>query len=129
MEDDPSGQEDSGGTLNESLEALKQQAKTVEIALCEARLQMKGLQKKVSAEVVIQPRARTRQWLEKRGKPIHSEIEDFFELFLEEHAQEDRLDVSARTLQLNPEGQSLFGLGKEPIAMLDLLERLAKVYG
>lgn len=130
MEGDASGPEEteSESSLEEILETLTRTAKGMEISLFEARVQMRMVQKKVSAEVALQPRAKVRTWLEKRGRPVTADIEEFFEWLLEEHAQDDRLDVSARSIILNADAQHLFGLGKQPIAFLDLLEHLPKVY-
>jgi hypothetical protein len=129
MESEPSGVEESSDTVDDILTNLKQIAKTVELAVCETRLQMRMIQKKVAAEVVLQPKAKTRAWLAKREKPTTSDVEEFFEVLLEEHALEDRLHLTDRLIELNPDAQQLFGLGKDPVTFPDVLDRLSKVYG
>jgi hypothetical protein len=128
MESEPSGVEESSDTVDDILTNLKQIAKTVELTVCETRLQMRMIQKKVAAEVVLQPKAKTRAWLTKRGKPSTSDVEEFFEVLLEEHALEDRLHLTDRLIELNPDAQQLFGLGKDPVAFPDVLDCLSKVY-
>ena len=115
MEGDTSGVEESSDTVDDILTSLKQIAKSVELAVCETRLQMRMIQKKVAAEVVLQPKAKTRAWLAKRDKPITSDVEEFFEALLEEHAVEDRLSLTDRLIELNTDAQQLFGLGKDAV--------------
>lgn len=129
MEDEPSGVEEQTDSVDDILTSLKQTAKTLELNLLEARVQMRLVQKKVAAEVVLQPKAKARAWLQKRERPVTADIEEFFEWFLEEHALEDRLDLTDRMIQLNADGQHLFGLAKEPVAFVEVLDRLARVYG
>ena len=70
------------------------------------------------------------KWLTDRHLPVESTFTDFFEVFVEEHKKENRLDISNRTLNLNPEACILFGYKEREITvhLYDLLEKLNVLY-
>ena len=118
-------------SLEDSLEGLKRDAKAVEVHLLESIKQLKHVQKRVAQEsktieVPLQPTTRMMKWLTDRSLNVESTFQEFFEAFVEEHTKGHRLDVSARTIQLNTPACILFGM-KEPEPVLHLYEILEKV--
>jgi hypothetical protein len=117
-------------SLEDSLEAMKRDATAVEVHLLESIKQLKHFQKRVAQEsktieVPLQPKTRMMKWLTDRGLNVESTFQEFFEVFVEEHTKDHRLDVSARTIQLNRPACILFGM-KEPKPVLHLYEILEK---
>jgi hypothetical protein len=70
------------------------------------------------------------KWLTDHRLPVECTFTDFFEVFVEEHKKEHRLDLSKRSICLNEEACILFGIkAVNPVVSLyDLLERLNVLY-
>jgi hypothetical protein len=123
-------------SLEDTLESLKRNANAVDVHLQEARKKLKAFQHKVSEESLslretpLQPRTRMMKWLTDRQLPIESSFVDFFEVFVEEHKKESRLDISSRTLYLNTDAVVLFGYKEKEVTvhLYDLLEKLNILY-
>ena len=102
-------------SLEDTLESLKRNANAVDVHLQEARKKLKAFQHKIAEEsssldeVPLQPRTRMMKWLTDRHLPVESTFVDFFEVFIEEHKKENRLDISKRTVYLNTDASILFG--------------------
>ena len=123
-------------SLEDTLGSLKRNAKAVDVYFQETRKKLKDFQKKLANEsgslneVPLQPRTRMMKWLTDHGLPVECTFTDFFEIFIEEHKKENRLDLSRRSLCLNQEACILFGIkGTNPVVSLyDLLEKLTILY-
>jgi hypothetical protein len=128
--------EDETISLEETLSSLKRNAKAVDIYFHESRKKLKEFQHKLLkekngiSEATLQPRTRMMKWLTDRGLPEESTFVDFFEMFIEEHKKENRLDISKRTLSLNNDACILFGIKSKEnsISLYDLLERINVLY-
>lgn len=135
MESATETDQDNGISLELTLESLKRNAKAVDVYLEESRGKLKAFQKKLAeeshdlTEIPLQPRTRLMKWLTERGMPVSSSFRDFFELFLEEHGKETRLDVSTRTVSLNSAACVLFGVKSNTVlSIFDVLERTEALY-
>jgi hypothetical protein len=118
-------------SLEDTLESLKRNANAVDVHLQEARKKLKAFQQKITEESApLQPRTRMMKWLTDRHLPVESTFTDFFEVFVEEHKKENRLDISNRTLNLNTEACILFGYKEKELTvhLYDLLEKLNVLY-
>ncbi len=123
-------------SLEDTLQSLKRNAYAVEIHLQESIQSVKALQKKLIEESkdlsqqALQPRTRMMKWLTDRGLPVESSFTEFFEVFLEEHKKDHRLDLSKRTISLNAEACILFGYKSKHVELhiLDLMEKLPVLY-
>jgi hypothetical protein len=128
--------EDESISLDDTLESLKRNAKAVDVYFQETRKKLKDFQKKLAEEsgglndVPLQPRTRMMKWLTDHGLPVECTFTDFFEVFVEEHKKEHRLDLSKRSICLNENACILFGIkGRNPdVCLYDLLERLNVLY-
>lgn len=123
-------------SLEDTLQSLKRNAYAVEIHLQQSILHLKKLQKRLIEESkdisqqALQPRTRMMKWLTDRGLPVESSFTEFFEVFLEEHKKEHRLDLSKRTISLNADACILFGYKSKSVELhiLDLMEKLPVLY-
>lgn len=123
-------------SLEDTLDSLKRNANAVEVHLQESLKQLKRFQKRLAedskdiSEVPLQPKTRMMKWLTDRGLPVESTFHEFFEIFLEEHKKDHRLDLSKRTVQLNSAACILLGMKDcNPIVSLyTLLEKLPVLY-
>lgn len=130
---DESGTEDI--SLEDTLESLKRNAKATEIHLLESLKQMKAFQLKVVKEsktmdVPLQPKTRMMKWLTDRGLRVESTFQEFFEVFVDEHKEEQRVDLTSRTIQLNSAACILFGYKdtNPKVHLYDILEKLSSLY-
>ena len=122
-------------SLEETFESLKRNAHAVDVYLQESRAKLKGLQKKLAQEsheltdIPLQPRTRLMKWLTDRGLAVSSTFREFFEAFLEEHGKELRVDLSDRTVHLNPSACVLFGVNPNTVMnIFDLLTQTEALY-
>jgi hypothetical protein len=123
-------------SLEDTLQSLKRNAYAVEIHLQQSIQNVKKLQKHVLEESkdisqhALQPRTRMMKWLTDRGLPVESSFQEFFEVFLDEHKKDHRLDLSRRTISLNTEACILFGYKSKHVELhiLDLMEKLPILY-
>jgi hypothetical protein len=125
--------EPDGLSLEESLASLKRNALATEVHLTESIKSMKRLIKSFKEEPIempLQPRTRLMKWLTDRGLPVESSFQDFFETFLQEHKAEHRLDLSKRSIDLNPAACILFGRSKRhsSITLYEILEAFPTLY-
>jgi hypothetical protein len=123
-------------SLEDLLGSLKRNAKAVDVYFHESRSKLKSMQKKLAqesgdpTELPLQPRTRLMKWLTDRQMPVESSFSEFFEALMEEHGKEDRLDLSARTISLNPSACVLFGIStrNSTQTLYDLLTILPSLY-
>jgi hypothetical protein len=123
-------------SLEETLSSLKRNANAVETHFQESLKHLKAFQQKLAkdskdiTEVPLQPKTRLMKWLTDRGLPVESTFEDFFEAFVQDHTKEHRLDLTTRSLRLNPAACILFGYkDTNPwVPVYDLLEKLNVLY-
>ena len=122
-------------SLEDTLESLKRNAKAAETHLLESLKQLKGFQTNLAKEsktidVPLQPKTRLMKWLTDRGLRVESTFQEFFEAFIDDHKQEHRLDLSARTIQLNTAACILFGMKdtSPSIHLYDALEKIQTLY-
>jgi hypothetical protein len=130
---DESGSEDI--SLEDTLESLKRNAKAAETHLLESLKQLKGFQTNLVKEsktidVPLQPKTRLMKWLTDRGLRVESTFQEFFEAFMDDHKQDHRLDLSARTIQLNTAACVLFGLKdtNPKVHLYDVLQKVSTLY-
>lgn len=102
-------------SLEDTLESLKRNAKAVDVYFHESRKKLKEFQKKYTSEsqpfheLPLQPRTRLMKWLTDRDMSVESSFHEFLEAFLEEHANENLLDLSERTIACNSAACILLG--------------------
>lgn len=128
--------EEDSISLELLIQGLKRNAHATEVYLQQSIRHMKQLQKRLDEESqelsqrTLQPRTRMMKWLTERGLPVECSFQEFFEVFLDEHKQEHRLDVSKRTIRLNPAACILFDVkAKSPeLHIFDLLEKYPLLY-
>jgi len=128
--------EDDVVSLEDTLESLKRNAKAVEVHFEEARKKFKDFHQAVAhesqglQETPLQPRTRLMKWLTDRGLSEQTTFLDFFEAFVDEHKQENRLDLSSRSFSFNSDAVVLFGLkGKNPrVTLYEFVEKLNILY-
>ena len=121
--------------IEKQLSTLKDKSKGVEDSLVSAMNRLKVVQHKIKIEVdemsqsEMRCKASLRKWLEKRGFSKEISFEDFFQKFLDEHREEDRLDMMDRTILLNKDAAKLFDLKEESkLTVLQFIEKLPLVY-
>jgi hypothetical protein len=131
--EEESGVEDV--SVEDTLESLKRNAKAVEVHLLESLQQMKKVQRGLAEEsknieVPLQPKTKLMKWLTDRGLKVESTFQEFFEVFVEEHKLDSRLDLSTRTIELNSAACMLFGLKQahSKLHIYDLLEKIMSLY-
>lgn len=122
-------------SLEETLESLKRNAAAVDTYFKETRTRMKAIRATTmemlasSAEVPLQPRTRLMKWLTDHDLPVDTCFHDFFDLFLLEHKEENRLDLSTRSIRLNKAGAHLFQQQvNTTVTLYDLLRSLSLLY-
>ena len=123
-------------SLEDTLGSLKRNAKAVDVYFQQARSKFKSFHQKLAhessglSETPLQPKTRMMKWLTDRGLPEQSSFMDFFEVFLDEHKKEYRLDLSKRSICLNLDACILFGYkGPNPtVTLYDLLEKIHILY-
>ncbi len=128
--------EDATVSLEEILGSLKRNANAVDVYFHESRSKLKAIHKKLAlesgdpSELPLQPRTRLMKWLTDHSLPVDCSFSEFFEALMEEHGAEDRLDLSARTVHLNPAACILFGRSTRAslVSLLDLLEQIPSLY-
>lgn len=122
--------------IETSLLTLKTNASQAETHVLQALTQLKQVEvtMKRQLDAVSEPQLRSkaplRYWLEARTLSKDCSFQQFFERFLEEHKQEYRLDLTDRSILLNTDARTLFGVpgttGK--LTMTEILERLPRIY-
>lgn len=123
-------------SLDDTLKSLKRNASAVEVHLQESLKQLKRFQKRLAEEskdisqVPLQPKTRMMKWLTERGLPVESTFQEFFDVFLEEHKQEHRLDLSHKTIRLNSAACILLGVKdcNPTVTVYGVLEKLPVLY-
>ena len=127
---------DDSVSLEDTLQSLKRNASATETYLVESIHHLRQFQKRVAEEskelsqMNLAPKTRMMKWLTERGLPVECSFPEFFEVFLAEHKQDHRLDLSRRTIRLNAAACILYGVkGKDPeVHILDLMEKLPILY-
>lgn len=125
-------EEDDSDTSDESLKELCQSLQRSSLQLAETvedtYTHFKGLRRKVKEEeysldkMPLKPRAHTRKWLEAKGLSEKITYTEFFEEVLKELSQDNRLDLSARTLVPTNSLATLLKIPKEnPIHIIDFI--------
>lgn len=109
----------SGESLKELCQSLQRSSTQLAETVEDTYQHFKGLRRKVKDEeysldkMPLKPRAHTRKWLEAHGLPERATYSEFFDQVLKELAQEDRLDLSARTLLPTPSLATLLKIPKD----------------
>lgn len=128
--------DDQSISLEDTLSSLKRNAQAVDVYFQESRKSLKQFQMKLNEEskslaaTPLQPRTKMMKWLTDRHLSVESTFSEFFEAFVEEHAKEQRLDLSNRSVTLNESACVLFGYKKrDPVVSIwELLEKLPQLY-
>lgn len=128
-------------SLEDSLDSLKRNALATQVMLQESLKSLKQFQKKLLEETTVpasakplQPKTRMMKWLTDRNLDVESSFNDFFEVFLDEHKQEHRLDLSGRSIQLNEKACILLGYSPTHfnhtpwISVYEVLEKALHLY-
>lgn len=116
-------------SFEESLVTLREQAKSVETLFQETQLHYHNFRKRLyetshvsMSDCLLTAKPKLQTWLRVRKMPFTLRFVDFFAKFLEEHANEHRLDLSSRSIRLNEESAILFNhTADTTIHLLDLL--------
>jgi hypothetical protein len=122
--------------LETSLSTLKLAAGEADDAVTAALNRLKLVQFKVKQEIEelseteLRSKASLRQWLKARDLSTECSFQEFFQVFLNEHEKEYRLDLSDRSILLNKDACKLFGLtGKNTkLSMPEVLQKLPLIY-
>lgn len=128
--------EDHGLFIEEHLSSLKTSAKVAEDSVVAALNRLKVVQQKVKLNVEemsqteLRSKPALRKWLQARNLSNQSSFQEFFQIFLDEHQKDYRLDISERSICLNREACQLLGIeGKDQkITMVQFLEKLPLLY-
>ena len=132
MAESPEEQDDI--SLEDTLSSLKRNATAVEMYYLETLKQLKVFQKRVAKEfyeeIPQQPKTRMMKWLTDRHLRVESTFQEFFEVFIEEHKKEHRLDLASRSIILNSAACILFGYKdiQPKVPFYDLLEKVSSLY-
>lgn len=112
------------------LERIRDQAKSIEKGFEETFEKVKAYRDSVEDDTSLIAKPRMKIWLEKRGMPPIVSFSEFFELFLEEHREEGRLDIDTRTIDLREDARELFRpkLKTTKIHILDFLGHLDQLF-
>jgi len=128
--------EDHGLFIEEHLSSLKTSAKVAEDSVVAALNRLKVVQQKVKinveemSETELRSKPALRKWLQARNLSNDCSFQEFFQVFLDEHQKDYRLDISERSICLNREACQLLGIeGKDrKITMVQFLEKLPLLY-
>lgn len=133
--EDQEATDTEGPSLEETLDSLKRNAVAVDLYCKEARTRMKAIHATAmevlasSVEVPLQPRTRLMKWLTDHGLPVDTSFHDFFNTFLLDHKQDNRLDLSSRSIRLNKAGAHLFQQQvNTSMSLYDLLRMVSLLY-
>ena len=123
-------------SFEESLLTLREQAKTVETLFQETQSHYYNFRKRLyesshetMSDCLLEAKPKLQTWLRVRKMPFTLRFVDFFAKFLEEHANEHRLDLSSRSIRLNEESAILFNhTADTTIHLLDLLYHIPDLF-
>ena len=116
-------------SVEESLIALRDHSVAVETLFEQIQDHFKQFRKLMVetpmdslSEINLQAKEQLKPWLTQRLLPTSLSFQEFFAVFLKEHAKEHRLDLSRRSIHLNPDAVALLQYNSnDPISILDFL--------
>lgn len=117
-------------SIGEIVERIKSQAFEIDNCFQDVFEKVKDYRDSIDDETTLIAKPRLKEWLHQRGiSPIVS-FQEFFEIFLEEHREEGRLDLATRTIHLKEDARELFRpkLKKDPIYFLDFLQYIDQLF-
>lgn len=121
-------------SLKQLFGSLKQTAKHIRSQIDESLYHMHQFEKNLKDEEVptipLRPTKRLRKWLIRRDLAVETSFSEFFDRFLQEHSEENRLDLSGKTIRMNADACSLFRIHEiNPVVSLwDLLAKFPLLY-
>lgn len=121
---------DDQDSIREIVDKIKCQAFEIDNCFQNVFEKVKDYRDSIGDETTLIAKPRLKQWLHQRGlNPIIS-FHEFFEVFLEEHREEGRLDLATRTIHLKEDARELFRpkLKKEPMYFLDFLQSIDQLF-
>jgi hypothetical protein len=121
--------------VEELCQALSKSCKQVTEVYNDTYMQFRGLRKKVKDELhtmdhqPLKPKAHAKKWIQAHGLPETPSFHDFFEAICKELQDEDRLDITNRTLIPTKDIAKLFKVpANEPIHIFDFLLLVPDVF-
>lgn len=121
---------DDQDSIGEIVEKIKDSAFQINNCFQDIFEKVKDYRDSIDDETTLIAKPRVKKWLEQRGMSPIVSFHEFFEVFLEEHRNEGRLDLATRTIQLREDARELFRpkLKKEPIYFLDFLQSIDQLF-
>jgi hypothetical protein len=131
MESGPETDVEGDLSVDDILTRIREQARTIEKSFEDTFERIKAYRESLEnedANLIAKPRMKI--WLEKRQMPPIVSFSEFFEVFLEEHKEEGRLDIGTRTIDLREDARDLFRpkLKTTKIHILDFLGHLDQLF-
>jgi hypothetical protein len=135
--DDNEQSDTDSESYKEMCRNLRSHSKRVDKELDECMKRFKIIRRKVQeeqadfTEAALQPRPDTLKWLKAHDISATPTFQEFFSAFLQAHKDNERLDISARTIRLHKDALTMFGFTntqEEPICLLKLLSRMPEAF-
>lgn len=95
-------------SVDDILTRIREQARTIEKSFEDTFERIKAYRDTLDEDTNLIAKPRMKIWLEKRQMPPIVSFPEFFEVFLEEHRLEGRLDMDTRTIDLREDAKNLF---------------------
>jgi hypothetical protein len=117
--------------LKSLLRSLSRSALHIENLADSSYHRLKNIRKKAKMEVIplrlqkLQAKPPAMVWLKKRKMLTRPSFREFFRQLIDEHAKEDRLELTNRSIRLNEDASQLFGV--EPDTCVSFFELMAKL--
>jgi hypothetical protein len=121
--------------IEELCDALNKSCKQITEVYNDTYMQFRGLRKKVKDEMhtmdyqPLKPKAHAKKWIVAHGLSDTPSFHDFFEAVCKELKEEDRLNITDRTLIPNKDIAKLFKVPvDQPIHIFDFLPLVPEVF-
>jgi hypothetical protein len=117
-------------SVDDILTRIHEQVRTIEKSFEDTFERIKAYRDSLDEDTNLIAKPRMKQWLEKRQLPPIVSFSEFFEVFLEEHRLEGRLDMDTRTIDLREDAKNLFRpkLKQSKVHILDFLGELNQLF-
>jgi hypothetical protein len=123
---------DDHGSCEDALHKLKETMTNVNVLFQISLDHFKTFHQKVAPpidEALLQVKPEAHAWFIKRNLDISISFVDFFRIFLAEHKDEYRLDLSRRSILLNKDAADLLGSSEDTcITLLEILRQLPTIF-
>ena len=130
MENSSTEHDSEHDSIEDILETIKNQAFEIDKDFQSVFEKIKDYRDSIDDETTLIAKPRLKQWLVQRGMSPILSFHEFFEVFLEEHKTEGRLDLATRTIDLREDARSLFRpkFKKQPVYFLDFLHSIDQLF-